>query len=287
MAAETLHETPAMDVGRAAVGNGERTFVTTRLTAQQQLNDFSPAVLDDRHERQHSLLEATGQLGPPPYDVLDLGSGSGVSAVWSARKGWRVTAVDASAENLAVLRQQMIAEPQLAIRPVVSDAVVCDDVPDDSFDIVYLKDLIEHVPDYHALLSTTSRKLRRGGLAYLATTNVVCPLQLEYHGVGPYSWYPRWLKDYIREYAMTRRPAIVRNTPYPALHWFSRRSLRNALRLAGFSRSWDMYDLIRSPADLTRRTRLVYPFVRGAQRLPWARDIVDLLIVGLTVVAQK
>ena len=256
-------------------------------TTQQLLNDFRPEVLNDRHDRQHLLLEATGALEPPPYDVLDLGSGSGVSAVWAARKGWRVTAVDVSDDNLQVLREHMIREPSLAIRPVVTDATTCKGLPDDSFDIAYLKDLVEHVPDVATLLSTTYRKLRPGGLAYIATTNVVCPLQLEYQRVGPYSWYPRWLKDRIREYAMTRKPSIVHNSPYPALHWFSRRSLGRALGEAGFSRLWDIYDLIRSPQDLTRRTRLIYPFIRYARHVPFGRDVVDLGVVGLTMVAQK
>ena len=256
-------------------------------TAQQLLNDFRPEVLNDRHERQHLLLEATGALGHSPYNVLDLGSGSGVSAVWAARKGWHVTAVDVSTENLQVLRDHLRQEPELRIQPVVSDAAACSGVPDDNFDIVYLKDLVEHVPDYMSVLDTAHRKLRRGGLAYIATTNVVCPLQLEYHGVGPYSWYPRWIKNRIREYAMTTRPDIVRNTPYPALHWFSRRSLGRALRQAGFTRVWDIYDLIRSPQGLTRRTRLIYPFIRYARFVPFGRVIVDVGIVGLNMVAQK
>ena len=259
----------------------------TGLTAQQELNDFSPDALNDRHDRQHLLLEATGQLGPPPYRVLDLGSGSGVSAVWAARKGWHVTAVDVSAQNLQVLCDHLTREPGLDIRPFVSDAGQCSGVEDDSFDIAYLKDLIEHVPDYRATLRTACRKLRRGGLVYVATTNVICPLQLEYHGVGPYSWYPGWLKDRIRQYAMTTKPSIVRNTPYPAVHWFSRRTLGQALRDAGFSRVWELYDLIRSPQDLTRRTRLIYPLIRHARRVPFGRDIVDVAVVGLTMVAQK
>jgi 2-polyprenyl-3-methyl-5-hydroxy-6-metoxy-1,4-benzoquinol methylase len=256
-------------------------------TAQELLDDFRPEVLNDRHERQHLLLEATAALGSPPYDVLDLGSGSGVSAVWAARKGWRVTAVDVSAQNLRVLEAHLSREAGLSITPIVSDAVACAGVPDAAFDIVYLKDLIEHVQEYQACLATAARKLRPGGLAYLATTNVVCPLQLEYHGVGPYSWYPRWLKDRIREYAMSAKPSIVRNTPYPAVHWFSRRSLTAALREAGFRRVWDIYDLVRSPQDLTRRTRLIYPFIRAARFVPGGKDVVDLAVVGLTMVAQK
>jgi 2-polyprenyl-6-hydroxyphenyl methylase/3-demethylubiquinone-9 3-methyltransferase len=261
--------------------------VPSGLTTQQLLDDFRPEVLNDRHDRQHLLLEATGVLKPPPYDVLDLGSGSGVSAVWAARKGWRVTAIDLSAPNLQVLRDQLAREPGLDIRLVVGDAASAEAVPDASFDIAYLKDLVEHVPDYAAVLRTAARALRSGGLAYIATTNVICPLQLEYRGVGPYSWYPRWLKDRIRMHAMTAKPSIVHNTPYPALHWFSRRSLARALRDAGFRQVWDIYDLIRSPHDLTRRTRLIYPLIRYARHVPFGRDVVDVGIVGLTMVAQK
>ncbi len=260
---------------------------TIHPTAQQLLTDFRSEALADRHDRQHSLLEATGELGKPPYRVLDLGSGSGVTAVWAARRGWRVTAVDVAAENLAVLRRQLDEESGLSVDIVVDDATRCESVPDAAYDLAYLKDLLEHVEDYAGCLATVYRKLRPGGLVYVATTNVVCPLQLEYHGVGPYSWYPARLKDRIRRHAMTKNPAIVMHTPYPALHWFSRRTLGRALTDAGFRRTWDLYDLVRVPADLTRRTRLVFPLIRSARFVPFGRDLVDLLVVGLTMVAQK
>jgi 2-polyprenyl-3-methyl-5-hydroxy-6-metoxy-1,4-benzoquinol methylase len=259
---------------------------TSGLTAQQLLNDFEPAGLADRHERQHSLLEATNALGLPPYRVLDLGAGSGVGAVWAARRGWRVTAVDVRQENLAVLEEQLRRE-HLPIEIVVDDATTCARVSDEAYDIAYLKDLLEHVEDYRRCLDSVYRKLRLGGLLYVATTNVVCPLQLEYQGVGPYSWYPKWLKARIRLYAMTRKPAIVLNTSYPALHWFSRRTLGLALRESGFARTWDLYDLVRAPKDLTRRTRLIFPLIRWARHVPFGKDLVDLLVVGLTMVAQK
>jgi 2-polyprenyl-6-hydroxyphenyl methylase/3-demethylubiquinone-9 3-methyltransferase len=258
------------------------------LTAQQRLNDFSDAALSDRHERQHSLLAATGVLGEGPFRVLDLGSGSGVTAVWAARKGWRVTAVDIAAEHMAVLRDHVrTVEPALRIEMIVDDVTRCAALPDAAFDIVYLKDLLEHVDDYQACLAAACRTVKPGGLVYVATTNVISPLQQEYQGVGPYSWYPRWLKDRIRRYAMERKPEIVLFTKHPALHWFSRRTLNKALREAGFTRTWDVYDLARSPRDLTRRTRVVYPFIRAARAVPFARRLVDVAIPGLTMVAQR
>ena len=258
------------------------------LNPQQRLTDFRPEVLADRHDRQLSLLRSTGTLPPPPYRVLDLGGGSGVTAVWAARQGWPTTVVDIDTENLEVLRKHLQEhEPDLPIEMVVDDAAKLRTISPGAFDIAYLKDLIEHVPDVPGCLRAAYQALRPGGLLYVATTNVICPIQCEYHGVGPFSWYPAWLKDRIRRYALTTRPEIVRHTPYPALHWFSRRSLGGLLRDAGFSRVWDLYDLVSSSGDLTRRTRLIYPLIRAAQNIKPLRDIVDLGVVGLTMVAQK
>jgi 2-polyprenyl-6-hydroxyphenyl methylase/3-demethylubiquinone-9 3-methyltransferase len=251
------------------------------------LADFEPQVLADRHERQYSLLQATGQLGAPPYRVLDLGCGNGVTAVWAARRGWSVTAVDDWEEKLLLLEHQLRREPSLPITIINDDATRCGKVLDGQYDLVYLKDLLEHVEDYQSCLANANKKLRPGGLLYVATTNVVCPLQLEYHGVGPYSWYPEWLKERIKHYAITKKPEIIRSSPCPALHWFSRRTLRRALSESGFTRTWDLYDLVRQPRDLTRRTRLIFPMIRAAQYVPFGRNFVDLFVVGLTMVAQK
>lgn len=255
---------------------------------QQDLNDFRPEVLADRHDRQLSLLRATGELVPPPYRVLDLGGGTGVTAVWAARRGWPTTVVDSNPDFLEVLTTHLrVREPGLPITVLVDDASQPTRIPAAVFDIVYLKDLVEHVPDAAGCLRTAHAALRPGGLVYVATTNVVCPLQLEYHGVGPYSWYPRWLKDRIRSFAVRRRPAIIRHSPCPAIHWFSRRSLGAQLQAAGFSRIWDLYDLVGAPADLTRRTRFVYPMIWVSKHVRPLRQLTDLVVVGLTMVAQK
>lgn len=260
------------------------------LTPQQEDTDYSYAALADRHDRQHSLLAATGELPDRPCRVLDMGSGTGVTAVWAARQGWQVTAADISEANLSTLADHLaVAEPELASRIdiVIADAVDGAGIADGVYDVVYLKSLLEHVEDYQRCLTTAAAKLRPGGLLYVSTTNVVCPVQLEYHGVGPYSWYPRWLKDRIRRYAMAKRPQIVRHTSLPALHWFTRRSLGNALQAAGFTRIWDVYDLIRAPRDLTRRTRLIYPLARYARHVPLGKHLVDVVMPEVLLVAQK
>jgi SAM-dependent methyltransferase len=258
---------------------------------QRRLTDFSQEALADRHDRQLSVLEATGCFPPTPPRVLDLGAGSGVTTVWAARKGWQVTAVDIDAGNLAILEDHCRrVEPKLRplVRTIVRNVSEHDTFDEGEFDIVYLKDLLEHVPDYRGTLTLALTSLRIGGLIFISTTNRMCPLQMEFK-LPLYSWYPAWMKDYFVARAKTDRPDLANHTPYPALHWFTRRGLTEVLLQLGYSRTWDIYDLVRQPTDLTRRTRILYPFIRLAA-LPTLRGlrlIGDLLQPGLTVVAQK
>lgn len=64
----------------------------------------------------HLVAELTGL---PPGSALDAGCGNGADAVWLARQGWEVTAVDIS--PTAVSRAESLAEHQERISWVVAD----------------------------------------------------------------------------------------------------------------------------------------------------------------------
>ena len=55
----------------------------------------------------HLLAETV--TGLPPGEALDLGCGNGGDALWLARRGWRVTAVDISAVAAARLADLAVA----------------------------------------------------------------------------------------------------------------------------------------------------------------------------------
>ncbi|MFG1782556.1 SAM-dependent methyltransferase [Rhodococcus oryzae] len=55
----------------------------------------------------HLLTESV--TGLPPGEALDLGCGNGGDALWLARRGWRVTAVDISAVAAARLADLAVA----------------------------------------------------------------------------------------------------------------------------------------------------------------------------------
>ena len=68
---------------------------------------FGEAFWDDRYRSAHALWSGnpnrhlvTEADGLPPGTALDAGAGEGADAIWLARRGWRVTAVDISSVAL-------------------------------------------------------------------------------------------------------------------------------------------------------------------------------------------
>ncbi|NOY68751.1 MAG: methyltransferase domain-containing protein [Deltaproteobacteria bacterium] len=78
-------------------------------------------------------------------NALDLGCGEGRYAIWLARRGCRVTAVDISAVGIAKLAR-FAAENGLDIQPVHAD-VGKFDFPEAAFDIITATTIFDHLND--------------------------------------------------------------------------------------------------------------------------------------------
>jgi SAM-dependent methyltransferase len=87
--------------------------------------------------------------------VLDLGAGTGRASLALAKRGARVTAVDASTEMLAVA-QRRAADADLSIAFEKGDAHALA-FPNRSFDAVVCLRLLMHVPDWRQCLSELCR----------------------------------------------------------------------------------------------------------------------------------
>jgi len=112
-------------------------------------------------------LDRRAQRGARELDVLDLGGGSGVSAVPLAELGHRVTVVDTSADALATL-QRRAAEAGVGQRVTpVQGEVERPPAPvaETEFDLVLCHGLLEVVDDPAATLATVARAVRPGGSA--------------------------------------------------------------------------------------------------------------------------
>ncbi|MFE9333252.1 class I SAM-dependent methyltransferase [Streptomyces sp. NPDC006925] len=122
------------------------------------------------------LTEAV--TGLAPGDVLDLGCGDGGDAVWLARQGWRVTALDISA--VAVRRLAGLAHAHgLADRVTAERHDLGDPFPPGRFDLVCAHYL--HTPlglDRDAVLRAAAHALRLGGRL----------LVVDHGSTAPWSW---------------------------------------------------------------------------------------------------
>ncbi|MGX1760267.1 SAM-dependent methyltransferase [Streptomyces lydicus] len=125
----------------------------------------------------NARLTETG-TGLPPGDAMDLGCGNGGDALWLARLGWQVTAVDISAvavERLAAL----VRAHGLGDRVTTVRADLHTSFPPGSFDLVCAHYL--HTPfdlDRAAVLRSAAHALRPGGRL----------LVVDHGSTAPWSW---------------------------------------------------------------------------------------------------
>ncbi|MCX5498292.1 class I SAM-dependent methyltransferase [Streptomyces sp. NBC_00053] len=102
-------------------------------------------------------------IGLPPGDVLDLGCGGGGDALWLARLGWHVTAVDVSSVAVERLRGVALAHG-LSDRISAQQHDLRRSFPDGTFDLVCAHYL--HTPldlDRAVVLRAAAHALRPGG----------------------------------------------------------------------------------------------------------------------------
>ena len=150
--------------------------------------------------------------------VADIGCGAGTQSLLWAELGHSVFGLDVNAP-LVEVAQRRAAERGLPVDFRVGTATALP-LEDSSVDVCLLPELLEHVPDWEACLREAARSLDVGGLLYVSTTNVLCPVQSEFN-LPLYSWYPSFVKRRYERLAVTTRPAIANYAKYPAVNWFT------------------------------------------------------------------
>ena len=101
-------------------------------------------------------------------DILDVGCGTGYGANLLADKARSVTAVDLSETGIAIA-SRTYNKPNLSFR--VMDASDLSFFGEESFDLVYSSQCIEHVVEYEKFVSEVFRVLKRGGTFIVTTPN--------------------------------------------------------------------------------------------------------------------
>jgi 2-polyprenyl-6-hydroxyphenyl methylase / 3-demethylubiquinone-9 3-methyltransferase len=155
--------------------------------------------------------------------VLDYGGGGGYMAVVCAERGAHVTLVDA--EPAALGTAKLLATKrgvERRIRTICSEAFPRELV-ERRFEVVILKDVIEHIPDDKALLLSLAQCQDAGGRLLLSTHNT-WSLNFLVEGTynrwwrGDKSWFG-WDPTHLRFYTPRSLTRLFRRAGYRTRHW--------------------------------------------------------------------
>jgi 2-polyprenyl-3-methyl-5-hydroxy-6-metoxy-1,4-benzoquinol methylase len=169
----------------------------------------------------------------PKGDLLDVGCLWGLFMKEAQKAGWTVKGIEPYEKAADYCR----TKEGLDVACGTLDLVI---YPDDSFDVITLNDVIEHVPEPFDLLASVNRMLKRNGVLLLNTPN--------YKGL-----YPRLSLLYHK----LKRVDWNHVTPPFHLYDFSPKSIALALESSGFKLERIDYE---STIDTVRST----PFKRLA-----------------------
>lgn len=136
-------------------------YYASGVEAQRLSKDEGPLEL----ARTRKLLER--YLPPAPAVVLDVGGGTGVYALWLARKGYEVHLIDAVPWNVEEARRAFERQPERPLASVAVGDARSLDRADGRADAVLLFGLLYHLTeraDRLAALREASHVLRAGGV---------------------------------------------------------------------------------------------------------------------------
>ena len=161
-------------------------------------------------DENRGLLERFARLTAPGR-LLEIGCATGWLLKHARERGWEVQGVELSADAVAHARGLGLE--------VFQGEVLDAHLPADRFDLVYLGDVLEHVPDAHAVLAEVARVLRPGGHLVLR---------------GPITTHSLARSLGLAAYGALGRTIVLREPPYH-LWEFTPRSLVHLCERVGLA----------------------------------------------------
>jgi 2-polyprenyl-6-hydroxyphenyl methylase / 3-demethylubiquinone-9 3-methyltransferase len=196
--AHAPHHAPTLDrdeVARFARLSGEWWDERGSFRQLHRINPVRLAYIRDqlcqRFGRDAKQAASLSGLG-----VLDIGCGGGLVCEPLARLGARATGIDPAAENIAAAK----AHASAAGLDIAYEVATAEELAarGQSYDVVLLLEVVEHVPDVPVFIKTAAPLVKPGGMMILSTLNrtlkayalaiVGAELILRWLPVGTHQW---------------------------------------------------------------------------------------------------
>jgi ubiquinone/menaquinone biosynthesis C-methylase UbiE len=158
--------------------------------------------------------------------VLEIGAGSGTTAIKIASLGAQVTCLDYSKQAMDLMRKNMQAA-NTPINLINGDAfhIPC---ADESFDICYHQGFLEHFHDITPLMTEQRRILKKGGLLLIDV-----PQRYNYYTVRKHALIARdkWFAGWETEFSHAELKKVFESNWFTYLKGFGRFHVRHLDRI--------------------------------------------------------
>jgi ubiquinone/menaquinone biosynthesis C-methylase UbiE len=222
----------------------------------------------------------------PGATTLDLGCGTGGLTVELATRGFDMYATDINID-FTEITQAKAKDRGATVQAVVAAA---EELPfrNGTFDICIINNVLEHVVDWKTTIKEVARVIKPGGIAYFDAANRLYPLPNEVRYFPFFSYIPGKIRQHIMNIIVAHFPHLVDYSPTPARNWSTPTGLRKALARAGFTQSWDIFDII-TEEEIPSKYRFARHLLPLIQKIPtlYVRDIAHFPLTGVRIFCRR
>lgn len=251
---------------------------------EAHLNEFVESSLADNLA---AVIAGGSQAGAT---LLDIGAGYGAFVLACRKHGLDATGFELAPFEIDISRRRLVrvepgADPKVVFREGDAGRLP---FPDDSFRIVTLLNVLEHVPDYRMVLAEAVRVLRPGGRLFVVCPNYAALRQEAHYHVPWLPFFPRQLASaYLR--LLGRNPGFFQQHIYYCTNW----GVLCALSDLGMrTTSLDSLRLEHPELVGSGRGRRILNLIHRARMLPLLRLAIRINLhnpfkAAITVIADK
>lgn len=150
----------------------ERYYQTSRSNYRPSYPPEERAWFDHKTARLAAAVEEGG--GPRGGRLLDVGCGEGFAMAWFQARGWEVRGIDVSRAGMEAMNPGLL--PLLGVGDL-AELLEAEAASGQRYDLLWLTNVLEHVPDPPGLLARLRGLLAPGGACVVTVPNDGSPWQ--------------------------------------------------------------------------------------------------------------